>query len=163
MILEIRDIRTEKEGKLWQKSIFGKSDKYFYLVRNSFVLYYKNFHQTFRIHGNNFSSFSFYLNFEFKVMTRCFQASSLTSGWWGWINDYNAMSRLYWSHHGDPLVVVDHPVPVDVRVQDHLVYLAVLHFLPEVGHDVTQLLGADCAENGFNFSLFMRWWKENNL
>ena len=30
-------------------------------------------------------------------------------------------------HHGDPLVVVDHPVPVDVRVEDHLVNLVVLH------------------------------------
>ena len=56
--------------------------------------------------------------------------------------------RLYRSHHGDPLIVVDHPVPVDVCVQDHLVYLAVLHLLPEVGHDVTELLGANCAENG---------------
>ena len=52
-------------------------------------------------------------------------------------------------HHGDPLVVVDHPVPVDVRVEDHLVNLVVLHLLPEVGHDVSQLLRADRPDNNF--------------
>ena len=49
-------------------------------------------------------------------------------------------------HKCDPLIAVDQAIPINIRVEDHLVYLGVLHLLPQVGHDVAQLKGGDAPE-----------------
>ena len=50
---------------------------------------------------------------------------------------------LLGSHHGYEFIVVDLSVAVNVCLPDHLVDLLVRELLPEVGHHVPQLSGAD--------------------
>ena len=47
-------------------------------------------------------------------------------------------------HEVDPLIAMNDPIPVNIRVEDHLVYLRVLQLLPQVAHDVAQLKGGNC-------------------
>ena len=58
------------------------------------------------------------------------------------IPSYREVIRLV-----DPLIAMYEAIPINIRVKDHLVYLRVLHLLPQVGHDVAQLKGGDCPEN----------------
>ena len=53
--------------------------------------------------------------------------------------------HLLGGHHGDELFVVDLAIPVNVCLADHLIHLLVSQLLPQVGHHVTQLSGADEA------------------
>jgi hypothetical protein len=43
----------------------------------------------------------------------------------------------------DPLIA-NEAIPINNRVEDHLVYLRVLHLLPQVGNDGAQLKGGNC-------------------
>ena len=47
------------------------------------------------------------------------------------------------SHECYPLIAMDQTIPINIRVENHFVYLGVLHLLPQVGHDVAQLKGGD--------------------
>ena len=40
------------------------------------------------------------------------------------------------SHECYPLIAMDQTIPINIRVENHFVYLGVLHLLPQVGHDV---------------------------
>ena len=68
-------------------------------------------------------------------------------------------SFLFRCHHGVELLVVDLPVPVNVRLLDHGVDLLRRQLLPEVHHDDGQLLPVDVAVAILVFSLE----KEKNL
>ena len=39
---------------------------------------------------------------------------------------------LYRCHHRDPFIVIDHPVSINISVENHFIYFMLLHLLPQV-------------------------------